>query len=475
MFDALLPRRDVLEILALMPMAARALPHARRAGLPRVDELARELIAADPDAAFTRLNDLRQAGLSPREALSAIFLAGIQEIRPRPVGFKLHAVMMVASAHEVVQASPAAERWLPVFWNLGDMKRAQARDVQEGDWHLQPRAAETVDDPVAKLAAAVDGDDEEVADRASAAAFASCNVDETFEALWPSAAGDYLNLGHKIIHAAQCRRALDRLGWMHGEPVLRALVYALIAKGDAHTRATWKTTTAAAATLPSGWAGGASEAGAATSLLQRLRPLDAEAAVVAIATASKNGASAATLWDAMRLRACELLLNRPTLLAVHPLTALNAFRNAAMRTAREDTGRALLLQCAAWLGHYRTDLRVGDGDRHLDELAAQATDDPAASVLEVAASDRDAAIARALHHAATAAGRAALADAARAVLVRKAQEHHDYKFAAAVFEEARAAHPNLAPRVLASAFSYLRHAREKDADDVTRALALLGG
>ncbi len=473
MENAALARRDVLKTLALAPIAmlpVRATPTT----LQGVAELARELIQLDREAAFARVDELRRGGLTPHQALSAIFLAGMQEIRPRPVGFKLHAVMMVASAHDVVRLSPPGERWLPVFWNLGDMKRSQARDAEEGDWQLEPRMATETDDTLARLEAALDGDDEDTTDRACIAAFATNGLDQTFDALWPRALGDYHNLGHKIIHAAQTRRALDQLGWNHGEPVLRALAYALIAKGDERSRATWKATVAAGKTLPANWAQGDSEPRAAVAILHALRPLDADAAIAAIAKASQDGASAATLFDAMRLRALELLVNRPTLVAVHPLTTLNAFRTVIARTARADTRRHALLQCAAWLGHYRSDLRVGDGDRAIDTLEATATSEPAAQVLDLAAEDRDVAMAHALHVARTHAGRDGLIEAARAVLVRKAQEHHDYKFAAAIFEEVRAAHPDLAPRVLASAFAYLRHARENEPTDITRALQLLG-
>jgi hypothetical protein len=472
MVDAALARRDVLKSLALAPLALAPLRRTFGA-LPDVAALARELSQLDLEAAFARLDELRRHGLTPHQALSAIFLAGITEIRPRPVGFKLHAVMMVASAHDIVRASPAREQWLPVFWNLGDMKRAQARDADEGDWRLAGRTAERSNDPLADLEAATAGDDEEATDRASLAAFTACDADATFDALWPRAAGDYHNLGHKVIHAAQTRRALDQLGWSHGEPVLRALAYALIAKGEDRSRASARVSRMHVTKLPASWATGSSEPAAALAILRALRPLEAEAAVAAVAKASTDGASAATLFDAMRLRALELLLNRPSLLAVHGLTAVDAFATVLARSQRDDTRRFALLQCAAWLGHYRGDLRVGDGSQRIDELEALPADAPPARVLELAADDRDVAIGHALHAAQTASGQAQLIEAARAVLVRKAQEHHDYKFAAAVFAQARAAHHELAPRLLAAAFAYLRHARQDDSEDVARAMRLM--
>src|SRR5690606_9533469 len=91
MADASLPRRDLLKGLACTPLALAARGIGRRA-LPRVDEIAREFATLDRAAAFARLAELRRLGLSPREALGAVLLAGITEIRPRPVGFKLHAV-----------------------------------------------------------------------------------------------------------------------------------------------------------------------------------------------------------------------------------------------------------------------------------------------------------------------------------------------------------------------------------------------
>ena len=45
-------------------------------------------------------------GLSYRELLAALLLAGVRNIQPRPVGFKFHAVLVVNSAHLASIASP---------------------------------------------------------------------------------------------------------------------------------------------------------------------------------------------------------------------------------------------------------------------------------------------------------------------------------------------------------------------------------
>jgi len=45
-------------------------------------------------------------GLSYRDLLAALLLAGIRNIQPRPVGFKFHAVLVVNSAHLASLSSP---------------------------------------------------------------------------------------------------------------------------------------------------------------------------------------------------------------------------------------------------------------------------------------------------------------------------------------------------------------------------------
>src|ERR1041385_5552559 len=79
-----------------------------------------------------------QHGLTYREVVAALQLAGVRNIQPRPVGFKFHAVLVVNSAHLASISSPDSDRWLPIFWALDYFKSAQAQDVREGDWTMAP-------------------------------------------------------------------------------------------------------------------------------------------------------------------------------------------------------------------------------------------------------------------------------------------------------------------------------------------------
>src|SRR3954466_4398560 len=79
-----------------------------------------------------------KSGLSYREVLAALLLAGVRNVQPRPsVGFKFHAVLVVNSAHLASLASPDSDRWLPIFWALDYFKSSQAQTEKESHWRMR--------------------------------------------------------------------------------------------------------------------------------------------------------------------------------------------------------------------------------------------------------------------------------------------------------------------------------------------------
>ena len=105
---------------------------------PEIEPIVR-LLEETPRAALLEEVAARiKRGLSYRELLAALLLAGVRNVQPRPVGFKFHAVLVVNSAHLASLASPDSDRWLPIFWALDYFKDSQARDVSEGDWTMGP-------------------------------------------------------------------------------------------------------------------------------------------------------------------------------------------------------------------------------------------------------------------------------------------------------------------------------------------------
>lgn len=173
-----------------------------------------------------------KGGLSYRELLAALLLAGVRNVQPRPsVGFKFHAVLVVNSAHLASMSSPDTERWLPIFWALDHFKGSQATTARETGWRMSrvdeskvPAAHEARE----RFVEAMDNWDEEAADAAVAGLARSAGAADVFELMWRYGARDFRSIGHKAIFVANSWRTLQCIGWQHAEPVLRSLAYALL-------------------------------------------------------------------------------------------------------------------------------------------------------------------------------------------------------------------------------------------------------
>src|SRR3954452_1216696 len=186
-----------------------------------IEETPREQIL---DKAVAELKD----GLSYRSLLSGLFLAGIRNIKPRPVGFKFHAVMVINSAHLLGQTAAVTDRLLPLFWALDNFKSSQAADVREGDWALGRVDESQVPGPHrarADYLQAMEAWDVDAADAAIAGLCRASGAAETMEPIWRMAASDHRNVGNKPIFAAQSWRTLKAIVWEHAEPVLRSLTF----------------------------------------------------------------------------------------------------------------------------------------------------------------------------------------------------------------------------------------------------------
>ncbi|HMO84973.1 MAG TPA: hypothetical protein PKC18_08665, partial [Lacipirellulaceae bacterium] len=150
-------------------------------------------------------------GLSYRELLAGLLVAGVKNIEPRPqVGFKFHAVLVVNSAHIASLSSPPGPRWLPSFWALDHCKASAQRDVEErGDWTMRPvdeRAVPAASRAPRAFADAMDTWDEAAADAAVAGLARSAGADAVYEQFFRFGMRDFRSIGHKAIYVANSRR-----------------------------------------------------------------------------------------------------------------------------------------------------------------------------------------------------------------------------------------------------------------------------
>lgn len=450
---------------------------------PEMEQIVQWIETTPREQILRSATERLKAGLSYRQFVGGLFLAGIRNIKPRPVGFKFHAVMVISSAHQLSLDAPQSDRLLPFFWALDNFKSSQAQDVKEGDWTLAPVKESSV--PSAgqsreRFADAMNRWDDEAADAAIAGLCRSAGATEVMELLWPYAIRDWQNIGHKAIFAAHSWRTLQLIGWEHAEPVLRSLVYGLLNGGASDSAAPYDHNRELVGKIRSDWATGKPDPMVTTAFLQTLRQASANEAALAVVSYLNQGVAANSLWDAILLAAGELLMKQQAIVPLHATTATNSLFYVYRQTGKDSTRLLALLQAASWIPLFREGARGRGGlpdNPQIDQFQASAT--PPANLEELfdgLKQDRNRAAAQALAYAKAGGNPQPFFDAARHLIFTKGTDSHDYKFADSAFEDFKYASPNVRSQLLAASVYYLRGSREPDSPVLQRtreALAVL--
>jgi hypothetical protein len=431
-----------------------------------------------------------KAGLTYQETLAALMLAGVRSIKPRPVGFKFHAVLVVNSAHLATIAAPDSDRWLPMLWALDNFKTSQARNQKEGGWVMPPvDEAKLPPSHQAKerFIAAMNDWDEEGADRAIAAFTRCASSAEVIEPFWRLGARDFRDIGHKAIFVANGWRTLQTIGWRHAEPVLRSLAFALLehegdnpAKRDGDPDRPGRDNLKRLTKIRSAWQKGKADATATRNLLATIRTGSAADASEQVVDMLNKEVDPVSLWDGLFLAAGELLMRQPGIVGLHCVTSANALHFGYQTAASDETRRFLLLQAATFLPMFREAMRgkVRD-DVKIDTLEkAEVKASGAAAVEEIltdVSKDRMAAAQKTLTLLEANGPQAeALMAAARRLIFVKGRDSHDYKFSSAALEDFYHATPAWRNRFLATSMFNLHGTQDRDNDLVKRARAALG-
>jgi len=456
---------------------------------PEIEPLVRLLENTPRERLLEEVASRIRRGLTYREVLAALLLAGVRNIQPRPVGFKFHAVLVVNSAHLASLASPDSDRWLPIFWALDQFKSSQAADVKEGDWTMGP-VEESAVPPSHKARAAfteaMDCWDEAAADAAVVGLARTAGAHELFEIFCRYGARDFRDIGHKAIYVANSFRALEAIGWHHAEPVLRSLAYALLDRGGAKENPSktdlapdrpFRHNLASVKKIRTGWLDGKASAEATAELLETTRQgSDAEASDKAVELLNR-GVAPQSIFEALFDRAGELLMRAPGILSLHATTCTNALHYAWQRCQDDETRRLLLLQNAAYLPLYRGNNK-NEGVR-IDELKAAPVNTSGASAVEEIFSEigknRLSAAQKVLAFLKENSDPRPLADAARRLIFLKGRDSHDYKFSSAVFEDYHHLAPPWRDRFLAASMFNLKGSGAPDNELVQRTRAALNG
>ncbi len=393
------------------------------------------------EVAITQLKN----GLSYRDLLAGLFLAGVRNIKPHPVGFKFHAVMVINSAHLLGQTAAVNERLLPLLWALDTFKNSQLQDEREGDWTLAKVNESRLPEPAkarSEFVKAMEAWDAEAADAAIAGLCRTAGAAETMEPLWRMGVRDQRNIGHKAIFTAQSWRTLQAIGWQHAEPVLRSLTLGLLdLHGDSRPVPVgpYDTNVENAKKIRAEWQTGKADAAATRGLLEVLRKASPEAAAEEGVKLLNQGISPDSLWDAVMLSANEILMRSPGILAIHAVTSANALHFIYGASGDDTTRRLALLQGIAWQPLFRGRIKPGEGlsidalEAHKPEAGGK--EEAVAEIFETVSENRGQATSKVIGYLEAGGSEDQIFAAARRMIFHKGRDSHDYKYGAAAWEE----------------------------------------
>jgi hypothetical protein len=414
-----------------------------------------------------------KTGMHYREVLTALFLAGVRNVQPRPqVGFKFHAVLVINSAHLAAMSSPDSDRWLPIFWAIDRFKSAQLETQKTSGWRMS--AVEESQVPIASQARdsfihAMDNWDEEAADLAAAALARTAARNDCFELFARYGARDFRDIGHKAIFVANSFRTLEAIGWRHAEPVLRSLAYALLqhdgenpAKAMTAADRPWIMNVEQLKQIRPGWQNGRANPDSVKRLIEVFRTGTERIGPAEVVDALNEGTSVESIWDAILCGAGELLMRKTGIVTLHSVTSANALHYAFKTATDPSTRLMLLLQNAAFVPLFRA--AAGEASLSKDKIDGIGKSDGEVPPLEeiFAAKDRMTAARGALAYLDSGRSPKDLMNMARRLVFLKGTDAHDYKFSAAVLEDFYDLSPAWRNRYLAASMFYLPNSGAKD-------------
>lgn len=497
-----LSRRDILNSLAAVggsvsslfvsQSAAQVTPDIVRFH-PEIEPLVALIEHTPREKCAEMMADQFGRGVSYRQALAALFLAGIRNVNPRPPGFAMHSVFVMHAAHLLSLEAPPNARLFPLFYALDNFKGAQERDAKNtaGDYTMRPIGGSlpAPDRAAAEFSAAMDEWDAERAERAIVSLARYQSPSAVMSILWPLGARDYRNIGHKAIYVANAERVLHTIGWQHAEPVLRSITLSLVDFGkeqqvngyafdDQCYKGNVRRVTEAFSKLSNTWNADKADLDQTRSIVEAIRKATPEQACVDTAGRMMKGVPAGAVWDAVHLASAELRIRAnagTAIAAVHAVTSANGLHYAYLAASDPKTRLLVLLQAVGWMTQFRSFAETRpDSLRPLSILSLEAGESAAPQeIFAKIPSNPDAAAAGVFKLASDLPQRRAFQSAAVRTTIAKADEVHYYKYLAALIEDVPLVSAEWQPHVLAASVYYLKGAKDAESAPVKRAQEVL--
>ena len=347
---------------------------------PEIEPVVRWIEETPRDAILDVAVDHLKRGLSYRDLLAGLFLAGIRNIKPSPVGFKFHAVMVINSAHLLGQTAagrrPAAApvlgpRQLQELAGAG--REGGGLDARQGrrgpPAHARPGEGR------------IRQGDGRLGRRGRRRRRRRPLPDRRARPRrWSRSGGmavrDQRNIGHKPIFAAQSWRTLQAIGWQHAEPVLRSLAFGLLdLHGDSRhvPVGPYEANLENAAKVRDGWQVGKPDPAATRALLEALRQASPRRPRPRPSSCSTRASPPTRSGTPSSSPASELMMRNPGIVAIHATTSANALHYIYGASGDDTTRKLALLQAVGWQPLYRGRLKPA-GAPTIDALEPIAPD-----------------------------------------------------------------------------------------------------
>jgi len=467
--------------LGVAPFVSYSFPLRQNPALEaKISTMAKALLQCSRNEALPVAVQLMKDGADWRQLLNAVLVAGAMEVQPKPVGFKLHALMVVGSAHQLAEVSTERQQQATALFCVDQLKRSQQLDKNEGDWVLPeaPNVSFGQEDARMAFISAMENWHQEEADRAITALHRFLDQPTLFELLWPYAVRDFNDIGHKAIFTAQVHYSLSQMPWNAALPVLRSLVKGLLDEPAIPHYKDFVLNKARVQRLNRDWMDGNRDHQASIHLLKKLRVADSAEAAALTAELLGDGVHPQSIWDGIRLFAGETLFRRPGLLPVHSATAANAMQMAYTLTTQSQTRALCLMQAASWMSLMRQFLEKnrlfttdGPGLDSLQPIKSAKIN--VNEIFQKAATNHREAGSMLLTLLKEPGSEDRVKAEMRSLLTSRGNEHHHYKYTAAVHMDFHATAPQVAGHVLAAGLGYTPNLQNPKSKIYQRITALL--
>jgi hypothetical protein len=381
-------------------------------------------------------------GLSYRQFLSALFLAGLRN--GGDFGY-YHCIYMIHSAHQLSLDAPIDERLMAMFGGLGIFKSWQQKrykGTEHFGWRKKPAKLPPADRALSQFRAAINSGDLDAAEAAMVVLAHTCGRQRLLDLIVPYTLGDGV---HGWICTSNTFRLFPVIGWRHAEPALRMMARGY--SGEGHWSVTWLAPRIEAARkkfgpLPRGWADARGDKAATLEFLAALRDSEPDSALqFAWQQLAAGKLRAGSIWDAIHLAAGEKFwLEKGDNNELHQNTGMNALHYAFRACVNPDVRLMTLMRAVTWTAKPWAVARDIDKSKTLVQLVPAdipALPQVAAEEIVTSSATDDNAVAKAFAFARQHPTSQALWQAQRRLVFAKEGDAHAYKYLAAIWEDSQ--------------------------------------